>query len=192
MNEWSDYRPTGLADTAAPPWHRTVAVGVDGTPCGWQALAWAAEEAAAAGGIVVVCCRSTPAVGLELADPAIARAVAGVRARLGGRRVRVAVEAGDLGRVLVDRGADLVVVGAADGSAPSTARWVAAHAAGPVVVVRPVRHPGGPFAGHVVVGVDGSGPGRAALAFGFRYAGAHAPAAGRGARHGRRARPADR
>src|SRR5437588_677499 len=50
---------------------------------------------------------------------------------------------------------------------------LAAHARCPVVVARPVRGQGGLFAGHVVVGVDGSAPARAALAFGFGFAETH-------------------
>jgi nucleotide-binding universal stress UspA family protein len=76
----------------------------------------------------------------------------------------------------VDAGGDLLVVGASSAdrlSALSTARWVAAHASCPVVVVRPVTRADGMFAGHVVVGVDGSEPARSALAVGFRYAAEH-------------------
>jgi nucleotide-binding universal stress UspA family protein len=101
--------------------------------------------------------------------------VAAVRARLGGDRVELLTPAGEPGPALLSAGADLLVVGAAEAPARvtplSTPRWVAAHAAGPVVVVRPTRGTG-LFAGHAVVGVDGGEPARAALAFGFGYAAA--------------------
>jgi nucleotide-binding universal stress UspA family protein len=49
-----------------------------------------------------------------------------------------------------------------------------ARTACPLVVVRPtLGYPGAPFAGHVVVGVDGSSAARAALQFGYRYAARH-------------------
>jgi nucleotide-binding universal stress UspA family protein len=47
---------------------------------------------------------------------------------------------------------------------------VAAHAAGPVVVVRPHSAAAGASAGRVVVGIDGSPLSRAALGFGFEAA----------------------
>jgi nucleotide-binding universal stress UspA family protein len=163
---------------------QTVVVGVDGAEPGWWALSWAVGEAAtAAGGLLI--CRVYPAphptlgrtprpsaATVGLADPVLARHVAAVRARLGGDLVDLVTPAGDPGHRLVDAGGDLLVVGAS-GPRPSTARWVAAHARCPVVVVRPVSGPGGPFAGHVVVGVDGSEPARAALSFGFGYAARH-------------------
>jgi nucleotide-binding universal stress UspA family protein len=69
-------------------------------------------------------------------------------------------------------GADMLVIGA--GASGRILPRVARGSFGPVVAVR--RGPadaGGPFAGHVVVGVDGSAAGRAACAFAFRYADEH-------------------
>jgi nucleotide-binding universal stress UspA family protein len=164
---------------------RTVVAGVDGNAPGWWALAWAADEAAAVGARLVICRvyppdHAPPRTGrqrrgavLELADPLLMRQVNRVRARLGGDRVTLSTPTGSPGQHLVDAGGDLLVVGASsvDRLSPlSTARWVAAHAPCPVVVVRLVPKAVGLFAGHVVVGVDGSEPSRAALAFGFRYA----------------------
>jgi nucleotide-binding universal stress UspA family protein len=170
---------------------RTVVAGVGGSG-GWSALAWAADEAAATGARLVVChvCPVTSALAgmagtvapgrLELADPALARAVATVRTRLGGNRVTLTVQTGRPGpaltRASVD--ADLVVIGAPQYPRPggygSTAHHVAANAPCPVVMVRPVTGGrGAPFAGHVVVGVDDSAAGRAALEFGFGYADLH-------------------
>jgi nucleotide-binding universal stress UspA family protein len=67
---------------------------------------------------------------------------------------------------------DMLVIG--PGSSGRIARRVTRRSRGPVVVVRDVtRAPGGPFAGHVVVGVDGSAAARAACEFAFEYADEH-------------------
>ncbi len=167
---------------------RTIVVGVDGKAPGWWALAWAADEAAVTGARLKICRvyqpDHRPPVGgqrhpgevLELADPLLMRQVRHVQARLGGALVTLSTPAGGPGQQLVDAGGDLLVVGAISGdhlSAMSTARWVAAHARCPVVVVRLIGKAAGLFAGHVVVGVDGSEPARAALAFGLRHAATH-------------------
>lgn len=178
--------------------HRIV-VGVDGAPPSRRALDWAATEAAACGGRLLVCrvypaglpapaagrsrtvTRSATAI-VELADPALAPGLASARDRLGADRIEVATPTGDPGERLVDAGGDLLVVGAPRARSmlprvvlprPSVAQWVAAHARCPVVVTRPAESPGGLFAGHVVVGVDGGRPARAALRFGFAYAARH-------------------
>jgi nucleotide-binding universal stress UspA family protein len=168
---------------------RAIVAGVDGKAPGWWALAWAADEAAVTGAHLTICRvypdGHRPPVGghrhpgevLELADPLLMRQVRRVQARLGGDRVTLSTPAGSPGLLLVEAAGDLLVVGASVAdhlSAMSTARWVAAHAACPVVVVRPIREAAGLFAGHVVVGVDGSEPARAALAFAFGYAATHA------------------
>jgi nucleotide-binding universal stress UspA family protein len=109
---------------------------------------------------------------LELADPPLARAVAAAKTGLGGNRVTLSVHTGRVDHALVRTSAhaDLLVVAAGG----RTTHQVATHALCPVVVVRPDTSSWhGPFAGHVVVGVDGSPPARAALAFGFGYAAAH-------------------
>ncbi len=168
-----------------------VVVGVDGTDPGWRALAWAVAETAALDGRLVICHRVDPhdplAVAgawpsmavLENADPMLARTLAGARARLGGDRVALTLDAGDLTTALLAAAATahLIVIGAEEQPASlgvrAAARRVAALACCPAVVVRPVRGEPGPFAGHVVVGVDGSPAARAALEFGFRYANRH-------------------
>ena len=163
----------------------TIAVGVGGAG-GWQALAWAAQEAATTGAHLAIhhVCAPTSLLArspgnpstarLELADPALARAVAAVRAQLGGHRVTLRIHTGSPGPVLVDAAAadSLLVIGA--GTHGGTVRRLVRHAHCPVVVVRPVLRTGSAtFAGHVVIGVDGSAAGRAALDFGFGYAHDH-------------------
>jgi nucleotide-binding universal stress UspA family protein len=168
----------------------TIVVGVDAVQD--PTFAWAVGEAAAVGGRLVVChvCppgsllatprRSVPLAVVELADPALARALAAARGRLGGERVELTVHTGHVGAALVRAAskADLLAVGAPRrpgwAERASTTHHVVRHAPCPIVVVRPltdIRR--GPFAGHVVVGVDGSEPSRAALELGFSYADAH-------------------
>lgn len=169
----------------------TIATGVGGAS-GWQALAWALEEAATTDGRLAIChvCpadsplvryadRAGPAAAgavpvgvLELADPPLARAVAAAKTRLGGDRVSLCLHTGRVDAALVraSAGADLMVVAAGG----RVTRQVATHAHCPAVVVRPdTSTRRGAFAGHVVVGVDGSPAARAALAFGFAFAAAH-------------------
>jgi nucleotide-binding universal stress UspA family protein len=168
----------------------TITVGVSATR-GWQALAWAVDEVTTTGGRLVVghvADTDSPLANrpggvpmslLELAEPALARAVAAARTRLGGDRVSFVVRTGDPGRALRDLStrAALLVLGVPERSGwaarGSTTHQVVTHASCPVVVVRPVTGRRGPFAGHVVVGVDGSPPSRAALEHGFQYAAVH-------------------
>lgn len=168
-----------------------IVVGLGGSG-GWHALAWAADEAVATGGRLVLCraCPpdsplaargpDTPIRLLELVDPALARAVASTRTRLGGDRVGLRFLPGRPGPLLVEAAADadLAVLGAPSRARlrglGSTAHHVATHAPCPVVVARPVvAGRGAPLAGHVVIGVDDSAAGRAALEFGFGYAESH-------------------
>lgn len=164
----------------------TIVVGLGGAG-GWHALAWAADEALATGARLELCHACPPESSLaasgpnapmgplELADPQLARAVASTRTRLGGDRVALRVLPGRAVAVLerAAADADLVVVGWPGRPGPrglrSTAHHVAAHAPCPVVVARPVDGRG-PLAGHVVIGVDESDAGRAALELGFAHA----------------------
>jgi nucleotide-binding universal stress UspA family protein len=168
----------------------TIVAGLGGGN-GWHALAWAADEATATGGRLVLChaCPAdSPLAGrgpnapiglLELVDPQLARAVASARTRLGGNRVVLHVRPGRAEAVLLEaaRDADLLVVGGPGRGrirgVGSTTHHVAAHAPCPVVVARPVGDAGGPFAGHVVIGVADTDAGRAALEFGFGHADVH-------------------
>jgi nucleotide-binding universal stress UspA family protein len=173
-----------------PPDNRTIAVGVDGRPGGWQALSWAAEEAVSSG-LRLVVCRCYPPGGsgaalppdptpdrLALADPHLAEVVAGWAARLGGDRIQVRVSSGDPLRLLrrIADQAGLMVVGAGHSygvGSGTIASHLAAHAVAPVVAVRPTPDMAGPFAGHVVVGVDQPGPAAVAVEFAFRFADRH-------------------
>jgi nucleotide-binding universal stress UspA family protein len=159
---------------------RTVAVGIGGRG-GWQALAWAIAEAERAGARLVIvhsCAPGSPldrypgdptTAQVELADPALARAVSAIRTTLGGHRVDLKIRSTEPGLALVDASyrADLVVVGAGG----RTTRRVVRNAHCPAIVVRPVtRGDAAPSAGHVVVGVDGSAAAHSALEFAFAYA----------------------
>ncbi|GAB1640348.1 universal stress protein [Krasilnikovia sp. MM14-A1259] len=164
----------------------TVAAGVGGAG-GWQTLAWAAEQAITRSGARLELLRVTepgaPLAGLagepapallELTDPALSRALSATRTQLGGHRVRLRILVGDPGTALTgaSAGADLLVI--ASGGSGHTIRRIVHHARCPVIVVRPVSAGrGAPLAGHVVVGVDGSDAGRAALEFAFTYADDH-------------------
>lgn len=168
---------------------RTIAVGAHATS--YPALAWAIAEASARGARLAIChvCHPDSAlVGrdrippglLELANPALSRAVAAARDHLGGHRVSLSIATGHVGEALVRAadGADLLVVGAPEHTGwaqrRSTTHYAVQHARVPIVVVRTASTAAhGPFAGHVVVGVDGSAQARAALDFGFAWAAEH-------------------
>ncbi|WP_203707388.1 universal stress protein [Asanoa iriomotensis] len=168
---------------------RSIVVGAGGAS-GPLALAWALADARATGADLVLCHAHPPvpapavdagsdSAPAGLHDPALARLVADIRAGLGGHRVTLRLAPGNPGDlILTEAGhADLVVVGPPGRSAPGrreTTHRVVAHATVPVVVARSRTGAApGPFAGHVVVGVDGSAPSRAALEFGFREAALH-------------------
>ncbi|MEU4428357.1 universal stress protein [Actinoplanes sp. NPDC024001] len=164
----------------------SIAVGIGGAG-GWQALAWAAEEAERTGARLVllhVCVPGSPldqATGeptpaeVELIDPPLARAYAQTQTRLGGQRAALRIRSGEPSARLADAstGVRLLVIGA--GESGRTVRRVLRHAHCPVVVVRPdALSVGSPLlAGHVVIGVDGTDAGRAAMEFAFTYAAKH-------------------
>lgn len=162
---------------------RMIAVGVGGAS-GLRALAWAADEAAGPQDRLVLlraCPSCSPLAGLvgeppvallERANRGLARAVAATGGRREGQR-RLRVLIGDPAPALADAsaGADLLVIGATGGT---VAEQVVRETHCPLVVVHPVpAGPGDQFAGHVVVGVDGSDAGHAALDFAFGYADGH-------------------
>jgi nucleotide-binding universal stress UspA family protein len=163
----------------------TVGVGVGGSGA-WTALAWAVDEVAGSGRhlvVVHVCSPDSPLAGVagtpnaatvELHEQALARAVSAVRTRLGGNRVELQIRVGHAAAELIDAsaGMDMLAIGA--GASGRIVRRVLRGSFGPVVVVRGGSPgPDGPFAGHVVVGIDGSAAGQAACEFAFKYADEH-------------------
>jgi len=149
-------------------------VGVEESAVARAALAWAAREAGSRDADLTIC--HVPGDGT--ADAATAGYVRDVRQHLAEHRIDLDVRTGDVAASLLEQShhSDLVVVGAASGDRASsrTASRVAAHAACPVAVVRPVdRCVVSPYRDHVVVGVDGSRTGRAAARFAFAYADLH-------------------
>ena len=165
--------------TSAPA--RTVVVGVSGAPIDDTALAWSVEECRRSGARLVIahaCSDGRDDDPRALTGyPGLTAAIQRARQELGEARVTVRVQAPPSGTMLLGlvTAADLLVVGP-----PSHGRWthwgsttqyVARNAPCPVVVARPAPPPGdAPFAGQVVVGVDGSASARAAIGFGFAYA----------------------
>ncbi|MFY1632890.1 universal stress protein [Solwaraspora sp. WMMB335] len=172
-----------------------IVVGLGGST-GGHALAWALDQAAGCAGQLLIChgCRPDSALAtagphpplalLELADPALARAIAAARRRLGGDRVQLLIRPEHPAGLLLDaaRRADLVVVGAATGRpgddrdqrhdrSTGTAYIVARQAGCPVAVVRPTGGAG--QLGQVVVGADDPGLIDAQLAAAFDWADQH-------------------
>lgn len=173
----------------------TIVVGAGGRSAdaaGWPTIAWAVAEALVTRHRLLIChvcdpdsplaryAGPVPMGALEVAEPSLTRAVTAARRMLGGNRVDVTVRCGHPGRELVTTatGAVMLVVGPPDPDwtlRPSISHHLVRHARCPLVVARPVADDtaGSPFAGHVVVGVDGSDPSRAALDFAFRWADTH-------------------
>jgi nucleotide-binding universal stress UspA family protein len=167
-----------------------VAVGVDGSDRGWAALLWACEASDRPDASLTIC-SARPVRGpvqpiadiasMELFDPIFARHVHAVRDRLGGHRVDVRLPVGDPASALLDLAdhSDLLVLGGSAqvprGLRSTVVTRVAARTTAPLVVVRPLPvHPQSRlFAGHVVVGVDGTGDCRPAIRFAFEYAKRH-------------------
>ncbi|MFF5229601.1 universal stress protein [Dactylosporangium sp. NPDC000521] len=185
-------RGTGATTETAPSTDRPcrrIGVGVDGTESGWTALSWACDEAEAGAADIAVRHTDPPhrirgpgpdLPVLERVDPVLARHLHAARDRLGGQHVDFDVADGGAVDALLDLAdrADLLVLGAAVPAHLghlSTAARVAAHAPVPVVIVPAPAppHRRGPFAGHVVVAVDGSAASHSAIRFGFRYAHRH-------------------
>ena len=173
---------------ATGPYPGRIGVGVDDTDAGRAALAWATAEAATNGAGLTACHARRPGTGsssvadlerVELTEPPLARMLRETRQTLGGPRFAARFPIDDVTRALLDlaREVDLLVVGGPAGDdrlhhrIPSR---LAARSPAPLVIVRPtLPHRDAPFAGHVVVGVDGTAASRAAIVFGHRYAAAH-------------------
>jgi nucleotide-binding universal stress UspA family protein len=165
---------------------RALIVGVDGSKESVMALEWAATEARAGGTALTVCLVSLDPVLLvgPVVDELHARGRATLE-RLRGQAAELAPgvpvtaefrtghPAGQL-LALADPEAEIVVGHRGTGgfaSLPlgSIGAGIAAHATGPVVVVRPALRPDGP----VLVGLDGSDHAARALTYAFRHAARH-------------------
>jgi len=170
-------------------------VGVDGRGAGWQALVWAVDDVARTGGRLTICHvhpvqvitrpagrLATGPVPDEAGRALLDRAMSIAGSRLCPSRIETVTAEGDIADELVrlSKAARITVVGntltghlGAELFGSTTLR-VLAQAHSPVVAVRrlPDRH--GPFAGHVVVCVDGRHPASVtALRYGFAHAAAH-------------------
>jgi nucleotide-binding universal stress UspA family protein len=163
---------------------RRIVVGISGELADEPALAWAIREAATAAAALVIA--HACSFGLEddgdarSRHPGIASAIEVAQRELGGERVTVRVQPPPSGAMLLGLAGpdDLLVVGP-----PSRGRWthwgsttqyVARNAPCPVAVVRlSLGRAAATFAGHVVIGIDGSAAAAAATGFGFRYAFEH-------------------
>jgi nucleotide-binding universal stress UspA family protein len=157
-----------------------VIVGASGAVDDGPVVSWAIEEAGRRGARLVIAhaCSWSSDLDDDLPlprHPGLVDAIGRARAALGSDRVTVRLARPPAGAMLVGlaTSGDLLVVGSPTQSGwsfwNSSTDFVARHAGCPVVVVRPPVDPGSdaPFAGHVVVGVDGSPAAQAALAFGF-------------------------
>lgn len=176
--------PTPVAPTATTD---RIAVGVEVSGSGLAALSWATEETAATGGHLTICHvrgriddgATADLESLGLTRPDLERYLRRSRQRVGAEHFSVELPAGDLVSALRELSgrADLLVVGcrhAADPLHRSVASRLAAQAHCTVVIVRPVTgHEAAPFAGHVVVGVDGSSASADAVRLAFAYAERH-------------------
>jgi nucleotide-binding universal stress UspA family protein len=172
-----------------------ILVGIDGTAASWDALAWAEQELASrsadAGPRRLVMCRVYPLdtpgarlpnppdmAWLALLDPGLYRRLRLIRQRRPDDDITLDVAAGSVAAQMIARTApgSVAVIAAPTRDIAVVAR-VAAHARGVVVAVRPTTPPievtASPFAGHVVVGVDGGPSSRAAVRFAFDYAARH-------------------
>jgi nucleotide-binding universal stress UspA family protein len=159
---------------------RRVIVGVKDVALSGAAVGWAAMAAAVEGRrLVVVHATATIRSG---GDRVLAQAVAAAQGGLAADRIQPVMRPGSAGAVLTGLAyaEDVLVIGAPAHTgwlhARSVTRYLLERSPCPVVVVRSTAPGGGPAAGGggsggpVVVGVDGSGAGRAALAFGFEFA----------------------
>ncbi|HEU4349573.1 MAG TPA: universal stress protein, partial [Actinoplanes sp.] len=165
---------------------RALILGVDESKESLVALEWAATEARARGTALTVC--------LVSSDPTllVGPVVDEIRARGRATLERLRGQAAELapgvpvtaefrighpaGQLLALAGPDAEIVvghrgtgGFAGLPLGSVSAGIAAHAAGPVVVVRAALHPDGP----VMVGLDGSDHAPRALTYAFRHAARH-------------------
>ncbi|MEV0135950.1 universal stress protein [Dactylosporangium sp. NPDC050688] len=179
--------PTGRVPAAPPATADRIAVGVEASRSGLAALEWATEETARTGAHLTVChvqghdddVVTSDLRTLGLTRPDLERYIRRSRQRVGAGHCSVELPPGDLVPVLLALSgrADLLVVGSRNKADPlhrSVASRLAAQAHCPVVIVRPILgHEAAPFAGHVVVGVDGTPASSAAVRLAFAYAERH-------------------
>lgn len=162
----------------------SVVVGTSGARADEAALAWSIDECRTTGARLIIA--HACGYGFEederglAGHPGLVTAIERARTLLGEDRVTVRVQAPPSGAMLLGlvTASDLLVVGPPSRAGwthwGSTTQYVARHAPCPVVVARDAPSNGhGSFAGHVVVGVDGSAEARAAVGFAFEYAHAH-------------------
>ena len=163
-----------------------VLTGYDGSPGSEEALIWATREARARGAVLTVChawALGYPAPPTEVAafefarrngEQTLAQGVRRARAVMGSSEVRPLLAAGPAAAVLCECSGDaeMVVVGSRGhgglaGLLLGSVSWqVAAHARGPVVVLRGHWRPAAGYVpGPVVVGVDGTAASAAAAGF---------------------------
>jgi nucleotide-binding universal stress UspA family protein len=165
-----------------------IVVGVEGSEPGLAATRWAATEAALRGRALLVVHTYQPPVEGWVSDPAprckaeavLAAAVDAARSEVPRVRVTGQARITPAAPTLIDLSgeADLVVVGHRGHGCGSplqdlrspVATTVAAHALGPVVVVRPGMPALAATSGSIVVGVDGSPAASVALGFAFEEA----------------------
>jgi nucleotide-binding universal stress UspA family protein len=175
--------PVTPVSPVTPVTGRKVVVGVSGAPADDAALAWSVRECRANGARLVIahaCFQGGDDDAAALAvHPGLTVAVDQARRELGADRVTVRVQAPPSGAMLLGLvgPGDLLVVGP-----PSRGRWthwgsttqyVARHASCPVVITHSGEPVEAAYAGHVVVGIDGSSAARAAMGFAFSYADEH-------------------
>jgi nucleotide-binding universal stress UspA family protein len=187
---WGVSPTTSSLVAPMPAARKDVCVGLGENAAG-PALGWAVEEVTVTGGRLVVChaCApqsamagrgpTVPIAVVEMAAPGLARAVTAARIRLGSDRVALRILPSRPEPLLLDeaRRVGMLVLGPPGDPASGqrgTVHRLARRSPAPVVVVRQMaRTSPAALAGHVVVGVDGSDGGRAALGFGFHWAAAH-------------------
>jgi nucleotide-binding universal stress UspA family protein len=164
-------------------------VGIDGSATSRGALQWAVREAELLGAPLTLChtnsvtgLAGTRRVPSGRSEDVLEHAIATVSQHLDQTRIAAILGYGDPARVLaqVSKDARLLSIGthgyfahAASLFEPLSMRIIAG-ALCPVVVHPLLAGPSGPFAGCVVVGVDGSAASRAALSFAADYAAGHA------------------
>ena len=173
----------GLSTPRWAPAAAGIVVGVSRGDDPTGVLTWAAREARALHAPLVVCHAGSD----DRADAVLAEAGALARRVVPAGHVRTVRGDGRPLAVLAAAAdeAGLIVVGTAAGAGSGTqlvgtiAVRLATEGRSAAIVARPpaqaptAQPQQGPFPGHVVVGVDGSGPSQAALAYAFAHAAAH-------------------